>query len=139
MNFVLVHRIPGRARLRSDAPFGMRTAETLADRLDALEGVEGVRVNPRTGSVLLLYNDESVFDRASALLFGAGREPERRVPAPAPARGEKPGLFPFFHYLCLRPLLPVAVNMVSAFSRALPFLRRCLSAGSTWTPSTARP
>ena len=127
MNFVLVHRIPGRARLRSDAPFGMRTAETLADRLDALEGVEGVRVNPRTGSVLLLYNDESVFDRASALLFGAGREPERRVPAPAPERGEKPGLFPFFHYLCLRPLLPVAVNMVSAFSRALPFLRRCLS------------
>ena len=127
MNFVLVHRIPGRARLRSDAPFGMRTAETLADRLDALEGVEGVRVNPRTGSVLLLYNDESVFDRASALLFGAGREPERRVPAPAPARGEKPSLFPFFHYLCLRPLLPVAVNMVSAFSRALPFLRRCLS------------
>ena len=127
MNFVLVHRIPGRARLRSDASFGMRTAETLADRLDALEGVEGVRVNPRTGSVLLLYNDESVFDRASALLFGAGREPERRVPAPAPERGEKPGLFPFFHYLCLRPLLPVAVNMVSAFSRALPFLRRCLS------------
>lgn len=127
MNFVLVHRIPGRARLRSNAPFGMRTAETLADRLDALEGVDGVRVNPRTGSVLLLYNDESVFDRASALLFGAGREPERRVPAPAPERGEKPGLFPFFHYLCLRPLLPVAVNMVSAFSRALPFLRRCLS------------
>lgn len=127
MNFVLVHRIPGRARLRSDAPFGMRTAETLADRLDALEGVEGVRVNPRTGSVLLLYNNESVFDRASALLFGADREQERRVSAPAPARGEKPGLFPFFHYLCLRPLLPVAVNMVSAFSRALPFLRRCLS------------
>ena len=127
MNFVLVHRIPGRARLRSDAPFGMRTAETLADRLDALEGVEGVRVNPRTGSVLLLYGDESVFDRASALLFGAGREQERRVPAPAPACGEKPSLFPFFHYLCLRPLLPVAVNMVSAFSRALPFLRRCLS------------
>lgn len=127
MNFMLIHRIPGRARLRSDAPFGMRTAETLADRLDALEGVEGVRVNPRTGSVLLLYSDESVFDRASALLFGAGREQERRVPAPAPARGEKPSLFPFFHYLCLRPLLPVAVNMVSAFSRALPFLRRCLS------------
>ncbi len=127
MNFVLVHRIPGRARLRSDAPFGMRTAETLADRLDALEGVEGVRVNPRTGSVLLLYNNESVFDRASALLFGADREQERRVSAPAPARGEKPSLFPFFHYLCLRPLLPVAVNMVSAFSRALPFLRRCLS------------
>ena len=125
MNFVLVHRIPGRARLRSDAPFGMRTAETLADRLDALEGVDGVRVNPRTGSVLLLYNNESVFDRASALLFGADREQERRVSAPA--RGEKPSLFPFFHYLCLRPLLPVAVNMVSAFSRALPFLRRCLS------------
>lgn len=126
MNVVLVHRIPGRARFRSRTAFGVRTATALADGLDALDGVEGVRVNPRTGSVLLIYSDEGVFDRAAAWLGGACRERERPVPARA-AGGERPSLFPFFRYLCIRPLLPLAVNMVTAFSGALPFLRRCLS------------
>lgn len=127
MNFVLVHRIPGRARFRCTARFGIRTATSLADGLDALEGMEGVRVNPRTGSVLLLYGSESVFERAAAMLLGADMQTEQRVPAPAPRDGEKPSLFPFFRYLCIRPFLPMAVNMVTAVSHAVPFLRRCLS------------
>ena len=127
MNFVLVHRIPGRARLRCGTRFGVRTATALADGLDALEGMEGVRVNPRTGSVLLLYGDESVFERAAALLRAVGPQKERRVFVPVPHDREKPSLFPFFRYLFLRPLLPVAVNMATAFSNALPFLRRCLA------------
>ena len=127
MNVVLVHRIPGRARFRSRTAFGVRTATALADGLDALDGVEGVRVNPRTGSVLLIYSDEGVFDRAAAWLGGACRERERPVPARTAGGGERPSLFPFFRYLCIRPLLPLAVNMVTAFSGALPFLRRCLS------------
>lgn len=127
MEFVLVHRVPGRARLRLKGVFGLRTATALADALDALEGMEGVRVNPRTKSVLLLYADEGVFDAAASLVLGAGRKKERHVPAPPSREVEKPGLFPFFRYLFLRPLLPVAVNMVTAFTRALPFLQRCLS------------
>lgn len=128
MKFVLVHRLPGRARLRSRQGFGVCTATALADALDALEGMEGVRVNPRTGSVLLLYREEEVLSRACLLLNGAHCEAERPfVPAPSGREEGRPGLFPFFRYLFLRPLLPVAVNMVTAFFGALPFLRRCAS------------
>ncbi|WP_295638228.1 heavy metal translocating P-type ATPase [uncultured Mailhella sp.] len=127
MEFVLVHRIPGRARLRMKGAFGVRTATALADALDALDDMEGVRVNPRTGSVLLLYAEEGVFDRAREILGRARKLGERTVPAQACRNAEKPGLFPFFRYLFIRPLLPMAVNMVTASARALPFLRRCFS------------
>ena len=125
MKFILIHRIPGRARLRSERRFGLCTAQALADALDALEGMEGVRVNPRTGSVLLLYREETVLERACLLLNGARCEAEKPVLAPSGREEGRPGLFPFFRYLFLRPLLPMAVNMVTAFSGALPFLRRC--------------
>lgn len=127
MNFVLVHRIPGRARLRSAERFGLATATALADGLDALEGVEGVRVNPRTGSVLLLYAGEDALSRALAFLGGAERRKERQAPAPRRREGERPSLFPFFRYLFIRPFLPMVVNMGTALSGALPYLRRCLS------------
>ena len=124
MKFVLVHRIPGRARLRCAAGFDAHAAQMLADGLDALDGVEGVRVNPRTGSVLLCYGEESVLERAAAFLEGASPRRERLVPARR--ESGRPGLFPFFRYLVIRPFLPMAVNMVTAVSGALPFLRRCL-------------
>ena len=129
MKFVLVHRIPGRARLRGEKRFGVRTAEALADGLDAIAGMEGVRVNPRTGSVLLLYSEEGALERACLFLNGADCTEQKPVPArvPAAAAEGRPSLFPFFRYLFLRPLLPLAVNMVTAFSGALPYLRRCVS------------
>ena len=129
MKFVLVHRIPGRARLRGEKSFGVRTAEALADGLDAVAGMEGVRVNPRTGSVLLLYSEEDALARACLFLNGAECTEQKPVPArvPAAATEGRPSLFPFFRYLFLRPLLPLAVNMVTAFSGALPYLRRCVS------------
>ena len=99
MNFVLIHRIPGRARLRSRQSFGRRTATALADALEALEGVEGVRVNPRTGSVLLLYGEEAALERACLFLNGARCEAEKPVPAPSCREQGRPGLFPFFRYL----------------------------------------
>ena len=129
MKSVLVHRIPGRARLRGEKRFGVRTAEALADGLDAVAGMEGVRVNPRTGSVLLLYSEEDALARACLFLNGADCTEQKPVPArvPAAAAEGRPSLFPFFRYLFLRPLLPLAVNMVTAFSGALPYLRRCVS------------
>ena len=68
MLFFIVHDVPGRVRLRARYGFSLRKAQVLADRLDAVGGIEGVRVNPRTGSVLLLYaNDEA--KRAAFLLL----------------------------------------------------------------------
>ena len=85
MKFVLVHRIPGRARLRGEKRFGVRTAEALADGLDAVAGMEGVRVNPRTGSVLLLYSEEGALERACLFLNGADCTEQKPVPARVPA------------------------------------------------------
>ena len=131
MKFALIHRIPGRARLRAERAFGVRTANTLADGLYGIEGMEGVRVNPRVGSVLLLYSDEAVLEAACQLLNCAeqllGGEPERYVPAPVQPQTEDgpPSLFPIFRYLFLRPILPFAVNVVNAFRASTPYLKRC--------------
>ena len=126
MQFVLVHRIPGRARLRAGQSFGMKTAVKLADSLEAVAGMEGVRVNPRVGSVLLVYSSEEALLRACELLGCAEAIRERHVPAvPQPEADEKPSLFPFFRYVFIRPLLPLAVNMLTAFAQSMPFLRRC--------------
>ena len=131
MKFALIHRIPGRARLRAERAFGLNTANTLADGLYGIEGMEGVRVNPRVGSVLLLYSDEAVLEAACRLLNCAdqllGGEPERYVPAVPQPQGEDgpPSLFPFFRYLFLRPILPFAVNVVNAFRASAPYLKRC--------------
>ncbi|MBQ8173128.1 MAG: heavy metal translocating P-type ATPase [Mailhella sp.] len=127
MKFVLVHRILGRARLRAEGAFGLRTANTIADGLYGIPGMDGVRVNPRVGSVLLLYSDESVLDEACRFLNCAHDEPERYVPAvPQPDDG-RPSMYPFFRYLFLRPILPFAVNVVNAFRASLPYLKRCFS------------
>ena len=100
MQFVLVHRIPGRARLRAGQSFGMKTAVKLADSLEAVAGMEGVRVNPRVGSVLLVYSSEEALLRACELLGCTEAIRERHVPAvPQPEADEKPSLFPFFRSL----------------------------------------
>ena len=130
MKFALIHRIPGRARFRAERSFGLSTAGTLADSLYGIEGMEGVRVNPRVGSVLLLYADEAVLEAACRLLNCAdallGPEPEPYVPAPVRPDDGRPSLFPFFRYLFLRPILPFAVNVVNAFRASVPYLKRCL-------------
>ena len=50
--FIIVHELPGRIRFRSSSRISRDAAETLAEKLDAVAGIIGVRVNPRSGSVL---------------------------------------------------------------------------------------
>ena len=124
MRFFLVHEIPGRMRLRAPFRFGSRMANELADQLDAIPGIEGVRVNPRTGSVLLLYANATARNAACALLASRPVVPAT-VEAELPAvRDETSGLSlrPLLWYVFVRPLLPFAVRVVTAFSAALPFL-----------------
>ncbi len=125
MEFTVLHHIPGRIRLRSATAFGQETAVFLADALDAVPGVDGVRVNSRTGSVLIMYAGEDPLMRSLSILDGASPLPVEQ-PLPVPGGGaERPGLFPFFRYLFIRPLMPMAVNVVTAISGAIPFIRRC--------------
>jgi hypothetical protein len=50
----LRHRIPGRTRIRLQAPLpGPDRLDALADQLSALPGVQTVDINPATGSILL--------------------------------------------------------------------------------------
>ena len=103
MLFFIVHDVPGRVRLRARYGFSLRKAQVLADRLDAVGGIEGVRVNPRTGSVLLLYaNDEA--KRAAFLLLAvaASEQPSGDVAVcgenlPEPAG--RPSWGPFLRYI----------------------------------------
>ncbi len=124
MEFVLIHRMRGRARFRTLQGFGRETAEMLLNKLETLQGMKDVRVNPVTGSVLLSYSGEDVFFRACAFLAGAVPLPRNKV-LPAPRNNDgKPSIFPFFRYLFIRPFLPLAYNMASAAARAVPFLKR---------------
>ena len=124
MRFFLVHEIPGRMRLRAPSRFGSRMANELADQLDAIPGIEGVRVNPRTGSVLLLYANATARNAACALL--ASRPVVPRDRGSGTSRGSRRDvgtlLRPLLWYVFVRPLLPFAVRVVTAFSAALPFL-----------------
>ena len=137
MLFFIVHDVPGRVRLRARYGFSLRKAQVLADRLDAVGGIEGVRVNPRTGSVLLLYaNDEA--KRAAFLLLAvaASEQPSGDVAVcgenlPEPAG--RPSWGPFLRYIFVR-------RFSSGWPRRWrpPFplsskgLRRCAVGASVW-------
>lgn len=143
MRFFVIHRLPGRARLRASAPFNVQTAVLLADGLERIDGVEGVRVNPRLGSVLLLYRTEEALLGVCAFLESARPAQEPFVqtssiqtsspqtslkPACSPQSGsEKLSFLPFFRYFFLRPLLPFPLSVLLAVKGAMPFFRRCIA------------
>jgi len=57
----IVHSLPGRLRLRLPWLHDRREAAVpLADRLSTLPGIAEVRVNPFSGSVLFLYDEEQL-------------------------------------------------------------------------------
>ncbi|WP_438709584.1 heavy metal translocating P-type ATPase [Turicimonas muris] len=64
----MVSHTQGRVRFVSDFPFGSEGAEELADKLDLIPGIEGVRINPRTRSILLLYMDKQSLQEAKSVI-----------------------------------------------------------------------
>ena len=110
MNLTVVHHIPGRIRWRSANCFTRSLAETIAEKLDAIAGVEGVRVSPRCGSILITYSTEQGLLTAVDAL--AGIRTEAAPPRPASAqRGLAPkdpdyNWWPLERYVFVRPLLP---------------------------------
>ncbi|WP_346745054.1 heavy metal translocating P-type ATPase [uncultured Turicimonas sp.] len=64
----MVSHTQGRIRFVSDFPFGSEGAEELADKLDLISGIEGVRINPRTRSILLLYMDKQSLQEAKSVI-----------------------------------------------------------------------
>lgn len=68
MNFRIVSKTRSRARFRSDFKFGYEAAEQLADKIEVIPNVDGVEVNPRTRSVLVVFSDEEAFKKVQPLL-----------------------------------------------------------------------
>ena len=91
MNLTVVHHIPGRIRWRSANCFTRSLAETIAEKLDAIAGVEGVRVSPRCGSILITYSTKEGLLTAGDALAGIRTEaaPPRLSPARACAQGSR--------------------------------------------------
>ena len=57
----IVHLLPGRLRLRLDALKGRpELAARLREHLAGIAGIQNLEINPRTGSVLLLYRTHSL-------------------------------------------------------------------------------
>lgn len=137
MRFIIVHELETsegvRLRARAERHFSRPEAENLADALDAVEGVEGVRVNPLVGSILLLFLPEAR-ERVLAALADAGDALPDEAPRSTSATDEipelpavpgesgDPGLWPLFRFIFIRPLLPPALRIFSSLTSALPYL-----------------
>ncbi len=131
MNLTVVHHIPGRIRWRSANCFTRSLAETIAEKLDAITGVEGVRVSPRCGSILITYSTEKGL--LSAVDALAGIRTEAAPPRPASAqRGLAPkdpdyNWWPLERYVFVRPLLPTLWNTIHTAIGSIPFIGRGIS------------
>ena len=155
MRFFLVHELScpngaGRLRARACRPMTQAQAEILADTLDAIDGVEGVRVNPRVPSVLVLYrhaqarqdvlrslaaqdagalNDGSVLSTLTQELESSleRHASGSRLPAHADDETGAQGFGPLMRFLFVRPFLPFKLRVASSVMGALPFLRKGLA------------
>ena len=155
MRFFLVHELScsngaGRLRARACRPMTQAQAEILADTLDAIDGVEGVRVNPRVPSVLVLYrhaqarqdvlrslaaqdagalNDGSVLATLTQELESSleRHASGSRLPAHEEDEMGAHGFGPLMRFLFVRPFLPFKLRVASSVMGALPFLRKGLA------------
>ncbi len=141
--FRIVHELPGRLRARASGPLSRTAAEMLCDRIADLPGVAGVRINCRTGSVLVAYAGEAA-RRAVCETLGkpmsctpsAPKAESSTAPVPdADAGGMLPaatggfgGWGPLLRYVLVRPLLPFFLRAALSLTASLPFLRKGLAA-----------
>ena len=66
MQFELVHEVGNRTRWRTKVPMTLASAAIIAGDLEGIEGVTGLEVNPRTGSVVVTVADVAARGRVVA-------------------------------------------------------------------------
>lgn len=100
MVFKLVHEVGNRTRWRTDRTMSLASAKLLADELEQTPGVTGLRVNPRTGSVVVTVADWDARDRVARYFASLEKAPlitrvdtaaTRRALAQAAAKTETAG------------------------------------------------
>ena len=75
MVFTLVHEVGNRTRWRTDGTMSLASAKLLADELERVPGVTGLRVNPRTGSVVVTVADWGARGRVAAYFASLEKSP----------------------------------------------------------------
>ncbi len=75
MVFKLVHEVGNRTRWRTDGTMSLASAKLLADELEQTSGVTGLRVNPRTGSVVVTVADWDARERVARYFASLEKAP----------------------------------------------------------------
>ena len=75
MVFTLIHEVGNRTRWRTDGTMSLASAKLLADELERVSGVTGLRVNPRTGSVVVTVADWDARGRVAAYFASLEKSP----------------------------------------------------------------
>ena len=75
MVFKLVHEVGNRTRWRTDGTMSLVSAKLLADELEQTPGVTGLRVNPRTGSVVVTVADWDARERVTRYFASLEKAP----------------------------------------------------------------
>ena len=87
MVFKLVHEVGNRTRWRTDGTMSLASAKLLADELEQTPGVTGLRVNPRTGSVVVTVADWDARERVARYFASLEKAPLITRVDTAAARG----------------------------------------------------
>ena len=75
MVFTLVHEVGNRTRWKTDGTMSLASAKLLADELEQTPGVTGLRVNPRTGSVVVTVADWDARERVARYFASLEKAP----------------------------------------------------------------
>ena len=75
MVFTLVHEVGNRTRWKTDGTMSLASAKLLADELEQTPGVTGLRVNPRTGSVVVTVADLDARERVAQYFASLKKAP----------------------------------------------------------------
>ncbi len=139
MHSVIIHEIQktvenvvGRLRVRFLAPLSKRFTKQLLTQLSELKGLSEISINPRTGSVLFLYNSPKARNSALGILNVKDTTPPpksneialkiARVVAIPSKMGVLPILGSAVRYFFLRPLMPPWMRMIFTLKAALPYI-----------------
>lgn len=75
MVFTLVHEVGNRTRWKTDGTMSLASAKLLADELEQTPSVTGLRVNPRTGSVVVTVADLDARERVAQYFASLKKAP----------------------------------------------------------------
>ncbi|CCG41785.1 heavy metal translocating P-type ATPase [Magnetospirillum molischianum] len=119
----VVHRVPGRVRLRYRSHGRPIATAPLVRAVSELDGVTAARINPAARSLILSYDPAETGAEALRASVAALLPTVQPETAPAAAPKTSSGLGSSLMTLLMTPLLPAPLRLPVALAAALPLLR----------------